>query len=46
MNEVTVTNEDNDVIAHIFIENGEIKGIIENGYKVNVDGEDLDVEDI
>lgn len=42
MKEVTVTRDNDELIAHIFIENGSIQAIMENGYKVNVDGKELE----
>ena len=42
MKEVTVTRENGEVVAHIFIENGETKAIVENGYKAIVDGIELE----
>lgn len=42
MEEITVIRENDEVIAHIFVENGEIKAILENGFKVMVDGVELE----
>ncbi len=41
MDEVTVTNEKGEVIAHIFIEDGDIKAMVQDYYIVNVDGKEL-----
>lgn len=43
MNEVTVTNEHGEVIAHIFIddESNEVKAIVTDNVTVDVDGQQL-----
>ena len=41
MNEITVTDLEGNVIAHVFIENGETQAIVHDGYIVNVDGTEL-----
>ena len=41
MEEVTITRNNDEVVAHIFIENGNVTSITQNGFKVNVDGAEL-----
>ena len=45
MKEITITRENDEVVAYIFVEDGEIRAITENGLKVIVDGVELDVEE-
>lgn len=45
LEEITVTRENDEVIAHVFIENGEVQAIVENGFKVSVNGIGLEREE-
>lgn len=42
INEITVTRDNDEVVVHLFKEKDEIKAIVENGFKVRVNGESLE----
>lgn len=43
MNQITVTLENDEIIAHVFIdEDGTPKAIVKDGFKVIVEGEELE----
>lgn len=42
MKEVVIYNDNEDLLASVFIDvDGEVKAIVQDGYKVSVDGKEL-----